>query len=952
MAGQGTPGDGGLGDLLASVAPQFQKRSLADMKKSAPSGTPVQASAGGAVAVAPRSSGLPSNGSTSSRPGPPTGPDAFGLDALDSLTKPGSSPSLAAQRTAAASGSSGSLTGLGGAGSRPATGGASAGSGSASAFDNLLGGLGPAGRGGTSMRASSAAPSPSKPPPAAPAAAAATAKPPMPPAAAPAFTPSPPPAAAFAAMPEPQGPPPAADEDPFALFGGPPPPAAAASGPSFGGSTTVAIPVASVDDGFLDAFAASPLPAPQQAVQASASASRQQVAAAAAAAAAAVDDADHFGDFKASEDSEVPRSQATAPAPAPRQAAGTAGGSSSFSGRPGAPAGGPTSTFGFERQPAGGAPRYRVFDFVEGEADGASAAGAAPAGAAGTARPGSRSSSLGSGQAADPHHFREQGAAASASAGPALPRTGPLGSGAPAGGGGGGVLHAGRYGQQQQAGTKEVVTDLGHKAAKALQTGTKWFMRASKTLVSQVQQKLEHPHGGPQGRASTAQPGGPLPYHYDWAAQLSRASPGSRATALEAMAEEDRLAVQRVLDEAVLGDSFMEGPGYEGIAPPAGGSGQQQQQPQAEAEAAREGSGRSTDGRAGSAAGSADAAVGRSSSSRPSPAAGAVAGGAGGARARAAAQLPAYEALFSGDRPAAAAPAQRQQQAQQQAQPQARPQAGAAPGEDLLGMASANDRQAAAAAAATAVGAGDDLLGFGGAPPSRQGSLPHSAASSTAHIENLFTVPASKPATAALAGGGRTGSSVAPLPRPAAAARAASASGLDSMIDLGASLPAVDTQGFDELYADADADGDANEPEVRRALRQRRIQEKHERMQRQLAEKRARDNQEEAEKSGKVEFRSQLKPKIDGWAAGKKDNIRALLASLHTVMWEGSGWSQPSMADMVEAGKVKRAYMKANLVVHPDKVKQKGGTLEQVATADMVFDVLKAAWGKFEAAER
>ena len=27
---------------------------------------------------------------------------------------------------------------------------------------------------------------------------------------------------------------------------------------------------------------------------------------------------------------------------------------------------------------------------------------------------------------------------------------------------------------------------------------------------------------------------------------------------------------------------------------------------------------------------------------------------------------------------------------------------------------------------------------------------------------------------------------------------------------------------------------------------------------------------------------------------------------------------------------VKRSYMKANLVVHPDKVKQKGGTVEQV----------------------
>lgn len=46
---------------------------------------------------------------------------------------------------------------------------------------------------------------------------------------------------------------------------------------------------------------------------------------------------------------------------------------------------------------------------------------------------------------------------------------------------------------------------------------------------------------------------------------------------------------------------------------------------------------------------------------------------------------------------------------------------------------------------------------------------------------------------------------------------------------------------------------------------------------------------------------------------------------------------------------VKRMYMKANLVVHPDKVKQKGGSLEQVATADAVFHVLKSAWAKFDA---
>jgi hypothetical protein len=39
-------------------------------------------------------------------------------------------------------------------------------------------------------------------------------------------------------------------------------------------------------------------------------------------------------------------------------------------------------------------------------------------------------------------------------------------------------------------------------------------------------------------------PGEPAPYHYDWAGQLARISPGSRAAALEAMGEEDRLAVQ------------------------------------------------------------------------------------------------------------------------------------------------------------------------------------------------------------------------------------------------------------------------------------------------------------------------------------------------------------------------------------------------------------------------
>lgn len=82
-----------------------------------------------------------------------------------------------------------------------------------------------------------------------------------------------------------------------------------------------------------------------------------------------------------------------------------------------------------------------------------------------------------------------------------------------------------------------------------------------------------------------------------------------------------------------------------------------------------------------------------------------------------------------------------------------------------------------------------------------------------------------------------------------------------------------------------------------------------------------------------------------------QDNIRALLSTLHTVLWEGSGWTAPGMTDLVEVSKVKKCYMRANLVVHPDKVKQKGGSVEQIVIADMAFDTLKTAWNKFESSE-
>jgi hypothetical protein len=143
----------------------------------------------------------------------------------------------------------------------------------------------------------------------------------------------------------------------------------------------------------------------------------------------------------------------------------------------------------------------------------------------------------------------------------------------------------------------------------------------------------------------------------------------------------------------------------------------------------------------------------------------------------------------------------------------------------------------------------------------------------------------------------------------------------------------------------------ADEPEIRRILREKRQAQERERIARQVATARDREAKETAEKEGKVAIREKLRPEMDAWSAGKKDNIRSLLCTMSTVLWEGSGWNPPTIADVMEPARVKRWYMKANLLVHPDKVKQKEGTLEQLVRAEMIFDVLKTAWGIFQTKE-
>ncbi|CAI2352763.1 unnamed protein product [Caenorhabditis sp. 36 PRJEB53466] len=84
--------------------------------------------------------------------------------------------------------------------------------------------------------------------------------------------------------------------------------------------------------------------------------------------------------------------------------------------------------------------------------------------------------------------------------------------------------------------------------------------------------------------------------------------------------------------------------------------------------------------------------------------------------------------------------------------------------------------------------------------------------------------------------------------------------------------------------------------------------------------------------------------KIRDWTQGKERNIRALLGSLHNVLWEGADrWNQPTMADLLTPDQIKKHYRKACLVVHPDKLTGS----PQLELAKMIFTELNDAYSKY-----
>ncbi|VFQ95976.1 unnamed protein product [Cuscuta campestris] len=185
-------------------------------------------------------------------------------------------------------------------------------------------------------------------------------------------------------------------------------------------------------------------------------------------------------------------------------------------------------------------------------------------------------------------------------------------------------------------------------------------------------------------------------------------------------------------------------------------------------------------------------------------------------------------------------------------------------------------------------------------------------------------------------------------------AKATPSSGVASNIRKASSTTNI-VDDLSSIFGAAPSSGDfqevEGESEERRRSRLERHQRTQERTAKALAEKNQRDLQAQREQEERHRVAEVMDIEIKRWAAGKEGNLRALLSTMQYVLWPECGWQPVSLTDLITGASVKKVYRKATLCIHPDKVQQKGATLQQKYIAEKVFDLLKEAWSKFSSEE-
>ena len=118
-----------------------------------------------------------------------------------------------------------------------------------------------------------------------------------------------------------------------------------------------------------------------------------------------------------------------------------------------------------------------------------------------------------------------------------------------------------------------------------------------------------------------------------------------------------------------------------------------------------------------------------------------------------------------------------------------------------------------------------------------------------------------------------------------------------------------------------------------------------------VAEVESRDSAAAAEQESREALKRDYGAALTEWAQehGRMKNIRVLLSTLHTVLWEGAKWEPVGMAKLVIPSKIKFFFMKAITIVHPDKQNTMAAPQKYVAT--QIFHSLEQAYRVFQETE-
>ncbi|KAF8585436.1 hypothetical protein K439DRAFT_1410089 [Ramaria rubella] len=114
-----------------------------------------------------------------------------------------------------------------------------------------------------------------------------------------------------------------------------------------------------------------------------------------------------------------------------------------------------------------------------------------------------------------------------------------------------------------------------------------------------------------------------------------------------------------------------------------------------------------------------------------------------------------------------------------------------------------------------------------------------------------------------------------------------------------------------------------------------------------LSRVRAAATAQEEEDQARHDLKDIVDSRLAMWRAGKETNLRALIATLDTVLSPTFGWQKVGMAELVSSGQVKARYTKAIAKLHPDKLSLNNTTLEERMIANGVFGTLNEAWNAF-----